>query len=563
MKRKRLRERLNRSHWAIRANVHRQLTRPVSSSAATRLQRFGLTAVRTAKPLLLGAGYWVGLQQAKVSLRLGRRKNIPGPVVTVLGSCRQDSVARAFSTTPIRDCVTYPHYSKEVLLELKFLKEDLDLPIPLQSVFRSSLLGDRLPGLALRSSWFDSTDLFVVEIASRKAYEVCEIPVHHVLHDATPEGMEDLGRQCVARRQDDSEIENDVLRIREILHPRPFMIVSHFCTRSTGERAELRDLLRRICETFNVPFFDPSRLLEDHEVAALVEDEEPITHFTSFGHQVLETEYRSLLSSLWDESLEPELCQVYEVSRARNEQFGVQGFGDFLMGSLHVMRMARLLGVRGTVSHSQSPLADFLADRRYVSPAESSSVSYTFKSGNPGDFGTARFVFSNAIPEIDVTDEDRRRVVFFCLQPLPNLVRAVREAKQSLGLGQDPYASVHVRLGDPQMMGGQAPDDETLVRLSEMFRGVAARRDQKTVVVSDSYRVVELAHEAGLPSRAGPRGHLGHFETQGMAVLESLVDFFLLMDSSSILQASVYGWGSTFSSSASILGGVPLESVRV
>ena len=339
--------------------------------------------------------------------------------------------------------------------------------------------------------------------------------------------------------------------------------MSHFCTRDTGERAELRDLLRSICELFNIPFFDPSRLLESYPASALVENEEPITHFTEFGHQVLETEYRGLLGSIWQTTLEPELCQVYEISRERNERFGVQGFGDFLMGSLHVMRMARLLGVRGTVSHSQSPLAEFLADRRYVSPAEARSVSYTFKSGNPGDFGNARFVFSNAIPEMDIADEDVWQVRYFCLEPLPNLARAVRIARQSLGLSDEPYASVHVRLGDPQMMTGQDPGNGTIALLSEILGEVASRRDQKTVVVSDSYAVVDQAKRLGIPARTGSRGHLGHYQTQGETVLDTLVDFFLLMESSSILQASVYGWGSTFSSSAALLGKVPLESVHI
>lgn len=561
--RSRIRERLGQLHWALRASVHRQLTRPVDSPTAAKVQRLSLTAIRTAKPTILGMGYWLGLRQARLLQRFNREHGVSVPRVTVLGSCRQDSVDRVFPVTPIRDCITYPHYTKETLLEIEYLQDDLDLPVPVDLVFRSGLLGDRLPTLAQRRQWFETTDVFIVEIASRKAYEVLGVPVHHELYDSVPQRLNVTGLECTVRRQTDSEIQADLLRIRELLHPRPMLVTSHFCTRLTGDRAELRDLLRALCTTFNIPFFDPSRLLDQYPARVLVEDEVPIAHFTPFGHSVLEGEYRSRVSAVWSEYSKSELCQVYDVSLERNELHGFQGLGDFLMGSLHVMRMARLLGKKGTVSHTRSPLSSFLADRRFVSRSEAMETTYVFKSGNPADYAAPKFVFCNAIPTTGISNEDRDLVRFYCLEPLPNLVAKLSELKTSLGIETGPYRAVHVRLGDGQLVGNEQLDPRILARLQETLAQVAEDRTIQSVVVSDSSIATEMAGRFGLASRLGSRGHVGHHSVDAHSVLETLSDYFVLLESQSILQASVYGWGSTFSLSASVLGGIPLESVQL
>ena len=42
------------------------------------------------------------------------------PIITILGSCRQDSLYKKYKITSIKNNLSYPHYTKEVLQVIKY-----------------------------------------------------------------------------------------------------------------------------------------------------------------------------------------------------------------------------------------------------------------------------------------------------------------------------------------------------------------------------------------------------------------------------------------------------------
>jgi len=61
--------------------------------------------------------------------------------LTILGSCRQDSLYHMFPVTPIRDSLTYPHYTKEVIQAIEFCQGVSTIPRELtRSLFRTGIL---------------------------------------------------------------------------------------------------------------------------------------------------------------------------------------------------------------------------------------------------------------------------------------------------------------------------------------------------------------------------------------------------------------------------------------
>jgi hypothetical protein len=52
----------------------------------------------------------------------GKRLKKQLPFVTVLGSCRQDSLYGIFRVSKVRDGLTYPHYGNEILQLVRYLK---------------------------------------------------------------------------------------------------------------------------------------------------------------------------------------------------------------------------------------------------------------------------------------------------------------------------------------------------------------------------------------------------------------------------------------------------------
>jgi hypothetical protein len=104
--------------------------------------------------------------------------------ITVFGSCRQDSLYKNFNVTNIKNNLTYPHYSKEIVQAIEFCKNISSIPPELtQYLFRSGILEKRLKYSCDFKNTFDTTDLFVVEIASRIAYDYKGFYAHHILSE--------------------------------------------------------------------------------------------------------------------------------------------------------------------------------------------------------------------------------------------------------------------------------------------------------------------------------------------------------------------------------------------
>jgi hypothetical protein len=174
--------------------------------------------------------------------------------ITVFGSCRQDSLYKNFNVTNIKNNLTYPHYSKEIVQAIEFCKNISSIPPELtQYLFRSGILEKRLKYSCDFKNTFDTTDLFVVEIASRIAYDYKGFYAHHILSEEKY-GFNDCAN-IIQRDLTDEEIEHDILRMRELFDGKPFFIVSHICTRDSGKRYELVELLRKICSIHSIPFF--------------------------------------------------------------------------------------------------------------------------------------------------------------------------------------------------------------------------------------------------------------------------------------------------------------------
>lgn len=219
------------------------------------------------------------------------------PIVTVFGSCRQDSVSAVSPTTAIRDGLTYPHYSKEVLQAIRFVA-DISEPRPTSlAAFRNTQIGERLVSRRRLHRQFLATDVFIVEIASRLAYEVAGDYWHH--HAIDSGSMSEFSDgELRKRRQDDSEVLGDLFAISELLSPKPVVFVTHICTRSEGDRAQLRNLVVEFCHANGAAVIDPVASLGE-PIDSLVQPELVLAHFTEQGHARMAEIYGQVIRSVW------------------------------------------------------------------------------------------------------------------------------------------------------------------------------------------------------------------------------------------------------------------------
>lgn len=214
--------------------------------------------------------------------------------LTILGSCRQDSLKYNYPCS-IVDKISYPHYSKEVLEVIKFCKFGNLHPEQTLCLFRTPILTKRpLEHNIYIKNDFESSDLFIIEIASKIAYEYQGHYAHHI---ATEEQYGLPIRNDIRERiQTKDEIEKDILEIRDLLK-KPMILVSHLVTYPRGERYLLAEWLEDICRRHNIPFIHPVKEFQKRNIPldGLFENESVLAHYTDKGHAMVYMIYKEYI----------------------------------------------------------------------------------------------------------------------------------------------------------------------------------------------------------------------------------------------------------------------------
>lgn len=216
-------------------------------------------------------------------------------ILTIFGSCRQDSLYSKYLVTEVKELLSYPHYSKEVLEVIKFILYGHISPADTVHTFRTPILYQQQVSNTMFTQMMQESDVFVIEIASKLAYKYNDSYVHHILYDDDKfnTGYKDKIQVLV---QDDDEIEKDILEIRRLLQ-KPIVIVGHITTYNHGSRYELVCLLEKICAKHNIIFINPVKELiqRGYKIENLTRDEPVLAHYNHDGHSVMREIYAEFI----------------------------------------------------------------------------------------------------------------------------------------------------------------------------------------------------------------------------------------------------------------------------
>ena len=221
-------------------------------------------------------------------------------MITIFGSCRQHSLRDHHNVTNIQEELTYPHYSKEILQAIRFCKGQKFTPEETKFCFRTGILNNTpLKSTDDIQRQFSQTELFVVEIASRLAYEYNGRFVHHILKEDRF-GFDN--RALIQTRTiEDDELRADILEIQRELYPKPWIIVGHIYTRMSGSRYNLVRSLESIASSLSIPFIDPSRVLSNYKHSDVYNlEEDTLSHYTPTGNTLIGKEYKRVIQMILD-----------------------------------------------------------------------------------------------------------------------------------------------------------------------------------------------------------------------------------------------------------------------
>lgn len=211
--------------------------------------------------------------------------------ITLFGTCRLDKIA---GHNNLNNMLNYTHSTKEVLQLIRFLRGDLAFPEPYDKLcFRTGIVEGRAIRLTdHHRALFDDTDVFVVEICSRKLYTHGGYYLHHLCVDRRPSYVQwqqhtphHVMQNHAVATQSNEEIESDLAEIQRLLSPRPVVVVSHYNSKRDGlplpARNDLIRFLESACLRLGIPFIDPTVVLSGHAQGDVMTGD--LGHYTPLG----------------------------------------------------------------------------------------------------------------------------------------------------------------------------------------------------------------------------------------------------------------------------------------
>lgn len=240
-------------------------------------------------------------------------------LISILGSCRQIDPLESYTRLPLSSIheLTYPHYTKEILQAVRYLKDRDSTMIDTETTrwcFRNGILHETTISDEQYNRWqeeFNETSLFLIEIASRRAYNVNGVYVHHIAIEEKY-GLECCREQVHEYDLSNDDIETDILALRQELHPRPLVIFSHLCTYKNGKRYELTCLLKDLCVKHDISFFNPTALYDNFGSRRLLH-EPLIAHYSPEGERLITQVYLYIINSILKTTYKPTFIHNFQV----------------------------------------------------------------------------------------------------------------------------------------------------------------------------------------------------------------------------------------------------------
>lgn len=488
-------------------------------------------------------------------------------LITIFGSCRQLSVGAHLPTTDIMNGLNYPHYTKEILQEIKYLKTRHMSDHEANVCFRSGLLGQPMSNEKYEhfKAQFDSSTIFLVEIASRICYEwntSSHNQAHYMHHIATEDQYGFYDRANIRTRDlSDEEIEEDIIQIRNELYPRPFIIISHFSTYNHGKRYELVQLLNRLCKNYNIPFINQSDIVRDNP--HFLENEPVLAHYNAEGNAYV----GSLLFQKINEvrrdirmNNKKTLTQVYYTSEPRVKKHTFHGFGDYLRGTMYLYQFLKDtgLGIKLKVNFSNHPLSNVFVCNNHLSIEDSENVQYIFNDENPLDY---KHIFTNRLLlEDPITEDCRQFIIQNCLTPRISFENKMAAFRSRLGIQDGEYSVIHIRTNDDQVYS-----ENLFQNIMFIIRHIQSHNinEQMVIMASSNMYLDKIKETPELIKTNLKRGHVGLNTTTDEECVDTMMEFMLLKSSQMIYQLSVYGWGSGFSDMVCKIFNNPIQKYRI
>ncbi len=290
------------------------------------------------------------------------------------------------------------------------------------------------------------------------------------------------------------------------------------------------------------------------------------------------------------------LKKIVNVYQLKYKNGVAQGLGDYIRGCFCLMQICAMLGLSFDMDLKNHPMSKYLIQQesennkdleskyninyaqvsRYENtnyvPINSTTYSknsinfFTEFVKNLNSMGLSEhfFTFCHSFPIFDVQDVGRK---FILSKLLPNemMQTSIKARLARLELIPKRFAVIHIRSGDKYLINNGSFNSYVVKKIVGIL-SKNMKEGTRYLIVSDNNQI-KLILKKAFPQvviQLTKITHLGESANpDDDAIMETLLDFYLMSNAFQIISFSPYNWGSGFSQWCSILYKIPYTKIQV
>ena len=283
------------------------------------------------------------------------------------------------------------------------------------------------------------------------------------------------------------------------------------------------------------------------------------------------------------------IVHVYQLKLKNNKK--CSGLGDFFRGSFCLMQLSKILNIEFDIDISNHPISKYIESPNKVKDIDYNDIEYYGKRNEGND---KRMVFNknlietnfdkvfindlvkwlntkdkkvvglytNAFPFINKFTQQGIEFIKSRFVPNIQLINYVESTLKELKLKKKDYDVIHIRTGDKYLLENKKMDTEFINKIKSILKSIIYS-NTKYLIISDSNHLKQQIKD--IPNLYFVEKEIVHTAVcnNDDGLLNTLLDFFLIGNSNSMISLSVYEWESGFSKYSCVLNNIPSKFIRI
>jgi hypothetical protein len=286
------------------------------------------------------------------------------------------------------------------------------------------------------------------------------------------------------------------------------------------------------------------------------------------------------------------LKRIVNVYQMQYKNGVAQGLGDYIRGCFCLMQISAMLGLSFDMDLTNHPMSKYLiqsensCEKYKINYAEISRyentnyipinsktysknsinffIEFVNKMNSLSKASDSFFTFCHSFPIFEVQDVGRK-IILNKLLPNSFMQSRINERLSHLELVVKRFAVIHIRSGDRYLLNNGNLNSLVVKKIVGTL-SKNMKEGTKYLILSDNNHIKLLLKKVfpQVVIRLTKIAHLGEsVNPEDEAVMETLMDFYLMSNAFQIISFSPYNWGSGFSKWCSVLYKIPYTQIQV